>query len=68
MTSSVLLPIVPDLATMLARPVLPAATLDAPSTHGRLLEVVLAILRRQRQPVVFLLEDLQRLLTLSQIG
>lgn len=57
--AGVLLPVVPDLAELLGRPVTPAPELDAPSTHARLRDVVERILRRHEQPIVLLLEDLQ---------
>ena len=57
--ASVLLPLVPNLGKLLGRAVEPAPELDAPSTHARLVEVVQRILRRQEQPIVLLLEDLQ---------
>ena len=53
-----LLPIVPDVATLIGRPVAPAPQLDAPSMHARLAETVVAMLRRVGRPVVLLLEDL----------
>jgi serine/threonine protein kinase/tetratricopeptide (TPR) repeat protein len=57
--ASVLLPLVPDLPSLLERPVPAAPDLDAPSMHARLVEVVLGIFQRQTQPIVLLLEDLQ---------
>jgi serine/threonine protein kinase/tetratricopeptide (TPR) repeat protein len=57
--AGVLLPVVPDLAGLLGRPVTPAPELDAPSMHARLRDVVERILRRHEQPIVLLLEDLQ---------
>jgi eukaryotic-like serine/threonine-protein kinase len=57
--AGVLLPIVPDLEEILARPVAPVQELDAPAMHARLRDVVERILRRQDQPMVLLLEDLQ---------
>jgi serine/threonine protein kinase/tetratricopeptide (TPR) repeat protein len=57
--ASVLLPLVPDLATLIGRPVTEAPELDGPSMHSRLTDVVLGILRRQTQPLVVLLEDVQ---------
>jgi serine/threonine protein kinase/tetratricopeptide (TPR) repeat protein len=57
--ASVLLPIVPDLGALIGREVPEAPELDGLAMHARLVEVVLRILRRQEQPVVVLLEDLQ---------
>jgi serine/threonine protein kinase/tetratricopeptide (TPR) repeat protein len=57
--ASVLLPIVPELPRLLARPVTPAPELDGPSMHTRLRQVVLRLLQRQVRPVVLILEDLQ---------
>lgn len=57
--AGVLLPIVPNVATVLNRPVVPAPELDALSMHTRTCEVVSSILRRQKQPIVLLLEDVQ---------
>jgi serine/threonine protein kinase/tetratricopeptide (TPR) repeat protein len=56
--AGVLLPIVPDLASVLDRPAAPAPELDASSMHARTCDVVTGILRRQKQPIVLLLEDL----------
>jgi serine/threonine protein kinase len=57
--TSVLLPVVPDLAGLLGRSVTSAPELDAPAMHRRLSDVVKRVLCRQEQPVVLLLEDLQ---------
>jgi serine/threonine protein kinase/tetratricopeptide (TPR) repeat protein len=57
--AGVLLPIVPDLSSVLGRPVAPAPELDAMSMHARTCEVVISILRRNKQPIVLLLEDVQ---------
>jgi serine/threonine protein kinase len=57
--AGVILPIVPDLASVLGRPVPPAPELDAPSMHARVVDVVERVLRRQGEPMVLLLEDLQ---------
>ncbi|HET8936739.1 MAG TPA: AAA family ATPase, partial [Polyangiales bacterium] len=57
--AGVLLPIVPDLSRVLGRVVAPAPELDASAMHARVCDVVTGILRRQKQPVVLLLEDLQ---------
>jgi tetratricopeptide (TPR) repeat protein len=57
--ASVLLPIVPELPRLLARPVTPAPELDGPSMHTRLRQVVLRLLQRQVRPVVLIPEDLQ---------
>ena len=57
--ASVLLPLIPNLGKLLGRAVDPAPDLDAPSMHARVVEVVQRILRRQEQPIVLLLEDLQ---------
>jgi eukaryotic-like serine/threonine-protein kinase len=55
--AGVLLPIVPDLASVLDRAVAPAPELDAAAMHARTCDVVTSILRRQKQPIVLLLED-----------
>lgn len=55
--ASVLLPVVPDLARLLGRDVAAAPQVDPPSAHARLVEVVVALLQRQTQPTVLLLED-----------
>jgi tetratricopeptide (TPR) repeat protein len=57
--AGVLLPIVPDLASVLDRLAAPAPELDASSMHARTCDVVTSILRRQKQPIVLLLEDVQ---------
>jgi len=57
--AGVLLPIVPDLSRILGRVVAPAPELDPAAMHARTCEVVTSILRRQKQPVVLLLEDVQ---------
>jgi serine/threonine protein kinase len=57
--AGVLLPIVPDLASVLDRPVAPAPELDASAMHARTCDVVTNVLRRQKQPIVLLLEDVQ---------
>ncbi|HET6339969.1 MAG TPA: protein kinase [Polyangiales bacterium] len=57
--AGVLLPIVPDLSSVLDRPATPAPELDASAMHARTCDVVTSILRRQKQPIVLLLEDVQ---------
>ncbi|MBN1210156.1 MAG: protein kinase [Myxococcaceae bacterium] len=57
--ASVLKPTAPDISQLLGRPIPEPPELDAASAHTRLVEVVLSLFRRQRQPVVLLLEDLQ---------
>ena len=57
--AGVLLPIVPDLSRILGRLVTLAPELDPASMHARTCDVVTGILRRQKQPVVLLLEDVQ---------
>jgi serine/threonine protein kinase/tetratricopeptide (TPR) repeat protein len=57
--ASVLAPVVPNLEKLLGRSIASAPELDALSTNGRLVEVVKTLLRRQPQPIVMLLEDVQ---------
>jgi eukaryotic-like serine/threonine-protein kinase len=57
--AGVLLPIVPDLSRILGRLVALAPELDPASMHARTCDVVTGILRRQKQPIVLLLEDVQ---------
>lgn len=58
--ASILQPLVPDIATLIARPVAAApATLNPTDAQTRLFATVTAILRRQAQPTLLLLEDLQ---------
>ncbi len=56
--ASVLLPIMPDVATLLGRAITAATRVDAPSMHARLVDTVMAIVRRVARPIVILLEDL----------
>jgi tetratricopeptide (TPR) repeat protein len=57
--ASVLKPTAPDISQLLGRPIPEPPELDVASAQTRLVEVVLQLFRRQRQPVVLLLEDLQ---------
>ncbi len=56
--AGVLLPLIPNLPTLLGRPIAVAPELDARSMQQRLLEVVERLLRRQERPLLLLLEDL----------
>jgi tetratricopeptide (TPR) repeat protein len=56
--ASVLKPLIPDLALLLNRAVMDAPELDPQAAQPRLLAVIEAILKRQTQPLVFILEDL----------
>jgi tetratricopeptide (TPR) repeat protein len=56
--AGVLKSLIPDIATLLGRPVADAPELDPQAAQPRLLAVVEAILQRQQQPRVIILEDL----------
>lgn len=57
--ASVLLTLVPDLAQIIDREVLPAPEIEPPAARDRLFNVITAVFQRQQQPVLLLLEDLQ---------
>jgi len=57
--ASVLRAAVPDLAALLGRPVPPAPPLEAGANLTRLLDTIEALFRRQTQPILLVLEDLQ---------
>lgn len=57
--ASILFEIVPDIADLVGRPVRSAPTLSADSTQSRLIEAIVGLFRRQTQPTVLILEDLQ---------
>lgn len=57
--ASVLKTLVPDIGTLLERDVTDAPDVDPQAAQTRLLNVVEGLFRRQQQPVVLLLEDLQ---------
>ncbi len=56
--ASILREIVPDISELLQREVLPVPPLTAISAQNRLVETILAVFRRQTQPIVLILEDL----------
>ncbi len=57
--ASVLRPVLPDIGTVIGRPVSPAPPMEAGAMLARLLDTLEALFRRQEQPVLLLLEDLQ---------
>ena len=57
--ASVALAVVPDAHVVLERAVAPAPELDPDATHLRLVRVLEAMLKRCREPIVVVLEDLQ---------
>ncbi len=57
--ASVALAVVPDAQVVLERAVAPAPELDPDATHLRLARVLEALLKRCREPLVVVLEDLQ---------
>jgi predicted ATPase/tRNA A-37 threonylcarbamoyl transferase component Bud32 len=59
LTASVLLPLVPDIAMLLGRPVAQAGSLDPTAAQIRLLTTIAVLFRQQHQPILVLLEDLQ---------
>jgi hypothetical protein len=70
--ASCLLPLLPDLPTLLRRPVAEPPPLDAKATQERLLRTIEAAIARIWQPTVLLLEDIQSaavevILTLSHL-
>ncbi len=70
--AGVLKNLVPDIATLLERDIMDAQPLDPQGTQRRLFNVIERVIRRQRQPLVLLLEDLHwaddSLSILSQIA
>jgi tetratricopeptide (TPR) repeat protein len=58
--ASILKELIPDIDALLDRPVSNALPLDSPSAQqGRLLTTIIAVFRRQTQPIVAILDDLQ---------
>jgi eukaryotic-like serine/threonine-protein kinase len=57
--ASVLRSLVPDIETVIGRPVEPPPEVDAQAAELRLIGVIERVFRRQMQPTVVLLEDLQ---------
>lgn len=57
--AGVLQPLIPDLANLLERPIPPLADLEGPAAQQRLHLLIAEICRRQSQPTLLLLEDLQ---------
>jgi serine/threonine protein kinase len=57
--AGVLEPVVPDLSALIERAVHPPAEIDHEAAHDRLCSVVEALFRRQKAPVLVILEDLQ---------
>ncbi|MEM7532181.1 MAG: tetratricopeptide repeat protein [Chloroflexota bacterium] len=56
--AGVLLPIVPDIAELLGRPVSPAPTLDGEATQIRLFVTIATLFTQATQPIFLILEDL----------
>lgn len=56
--AGVLKPVIPDLAMLLQHPIPDAPDLDSGSAGDRLLLVMEAVLRRQTQPILLVLEDM----------
>jgi hypothetical protein len=56
--ASVLKALIPDIAAVTGRDVVDAAPLDPEATQNRLLLVIMSALRKLKQPVVFVFEDL----------
>lgn len=57
--AGVLRTLVPDIGRLVRREVLDAPPLDAKAMHNRLLNTIESLVRRQSQPMVIILEDLQ---------
>ena len=57
--AGILLPIVQDLSQVLGRTIPSAPEIDPVAVHSRVCDVLERMLRRQEQPIVILLEDLQ---------
>lgn len=57
--AGVLLPVVPNIADLLNRRIMPVPEIDPKAAEKRLIEVVLAIFKRQNQPLLAIFEDLQ---------
>ncbi len=57
--AGVLLTLVPDLAQITGREVLPAPEIEPSAARDRLFNIITAVFQRQQQPVLLLLEDLQ---------
>ena len=58
LTASVLLPLLPDLETLLGRPVVPAPVLKPQEAQTRLLTTIAQLFWKHPQPILLLLEDL----------
>lgn len=57
--AGVLMALVPDIDTLLERPVPPAPLLPSKDGQQRLIQTITALFRRQTRPILLLLEDLQ---------
>src|SRR5262249_30122061 len=57
--ASLLKPFVPDISDLLGRPIPDAPPLQTQAAQSRLFALVVELFRRQEQPVVVMLEDLQ---------
>jgi tetratricopeptide (TPR) repeat protein len=55
--AGIFMPLVPDIATLLGRPVTPAPSLAGRSEQGRLVAHLLAVFRRLPRPLLLLLDD-----------
>ncbi|MEM7535291.1 MAG: protein kinase, partial [Chloroflexota bacterium] len=56
--AGVLLPLIPDIATLLGRPVQPAPALDGEAAQVRLFSTITQLFGRAQQPILLILEDL----------
>ncbi|NJK80576.1 MAG: protein kinase [Chloroflexaceae bacterium] len=57
--ASVLAAIVPDIGTLIEREIQPAPEITPQAAKERLFSTIVAVFRRQQQPILLLLEDLQ---------
>ncbi|MBE2267841.1 MAG: AAA family ATPase, partial [Anaerolinea sp.] len=57
--ASVIKPLVPDIADLLNRPIADAHAVNAETQQSRLFSTIIALFRRQTEPTLLLLEDLQ---------
>ena len=59
LTASILLPLVPDISTLLNKHVRSAPELENESHHQRLYSTITTLIAHQKQPILLILEDLQ---------
>lgn len=57
--AAILKEVVPDISTLLARPIPDAPVLEGKGRQQRLISTMVDLFRKQKQPIVLLLEDLQ---------